>query len=114
MPKDYKYPFGTDANGIPVAVGDRFSVQDAAETPITSPVTIAPAATQKITLPENAAEILINCDNDVLLALDSDFTAYDRILGRTKEPIGVAGLTEVQVKNDNTSSIAVFFRLTLM
>ena len=93
-----------------IPVGNNFAVEDAAETPVTSPVTITAGSTQLLTIPTNAAEVIINSDDDVMLGLDSSFTEYDRIPAGIPANIQCGKLSTMYLKNAGSASITVYFR----
>jgi hypothetical protein len=97
-----------------VPVGNNFSCADGADAAILSPKTILAAATQLITVPTNAAEVVINCDDDVQICKNADFTEYDRLPAGIPTTIQTGKLDSLYLKNANAASIVVYFRFVTL
>lgn len=106
LPKDDDY--------IPLQVGNGIVTQDITGTPITSPVTMTASSIKTLKVPNNAAELSIYCDADLLLSEDSNFNRYDLIPGGQKEVIGISKTEEIYLKNDGSVSVTVYFKFIIL
>jgi hypothetical protein len=100
---------------IGMQVGTGISTQDATTpTANTSPSIIAPGGTLTLKVPDNAAELVVNCDDALYVSEDSTFTRYDRILAGSKEPIGCARGGVLYLKNPGSAEAEVYWRWNLL
>jgi len=97
-----------------IHVGNNIKTLDITGTPITSPVTITAGATKTLLIPANAAEIVINSDNDVMFSEHSSFSSYDRIPAGIPENIGIVRRDNLYLKNTGAGSIVVYFHFVIL
>ncbi len=97
-----------------IHVGNSIKTLDITATPITSPVTITAGSTKTLLVPGNAAEIVINSDEDVMVSEHSSFSSYYRILAGIPENIGIVRRDNLYLKNTGASSIVVYFRFVTL
>lgn len=97
-----------------IHVGNSFKTLDITGTPITSPVTITAGSTKTLLVPENAAEIRINSDDDVMVSEHSNFSSYDRIPAGIPDIIGIVRRDNIYLKNTGAGSIVVYFRFVTL
>lgn len=111
--KAFNFYLSSIIKGI-IHVGHNIKTRDITGTPITSPVTITAGSTKTLLIPENAAEIVINCDDDVMVSEHSDFSSYYRIPAGIPENIGIVRRDNLYLKNTSGSSIVVYFRFVTL
>lgn len=112
MPKNFG-TLATDDNNEKLQSGRSFTSSDATDTPQTSPLAILTASATTIAVPENAAEMVVWCDQDVNISTTSGLTDYFTIPALVIIAMPVSNVDNVYVQGDSADGTLNFFFLTI-
>lgn len=101
-----------DSNQQPVQIGNTIQTNDAAASPVTSPLTLT-GSTQAITIPFYAMElVLYPVAHNLQVSEKANMSQYDLIVAGSKESIPVARASIIYVSG--TTSDTLYFRFTVV
>lgn len=99
-----------DDNGDQIQIGSGFQTQDAASSPVTSPLTMT-GSTQTLAVPTNAVELIVNPSVSMNVSEVVSMATFDVIAASTKESIPCARMPFVYI---NGASGTLNFRFTVI
>ena len=108
MAKTFKFRLSELVKSI-IHVGNDIKTINSVDSANKSPLTIAAGVIKILKVPDNAAEIVFNSEDDVLFSEDPLFSSYDRALAGIPQREGIVRRDTFPIKNGTGSSIVVYY-----
>lgn len=109
VPQNLSSGLAHDANRTPIQIGSGFQTQDAALSPITSPLTLT-GSVQVLAVPGNAVECILFPSGAMTISEIAAMTTSDQIAAGSKESVPCARMPFLYVQGSGT----LYFRFTLI
>jgi hypothetical protein len=100
--------FRRDQNQVTLQTGTHFKTLDSAASPNASPLSLT-TGTTTITIPSDAAEIVLSPSAAILISELSDMSSTFQIAASGVMAVGVAGMDVMYVKAVSTATLNFYF-----